>query len=172
MRNFTWAERHVRAGKFAPMPELEAKSHDLSGKTLGILGLGGIGSTFCNYMRPYGMRILYHNRKPSSLAPEGVEYVGDLYEMLRQVDVLSVHMPLSAKTQGFVGEKEIRTMKKGSIIINTARGKVIDQEAMIKALQDEHVSPFYPAPKCEQVRVRVVLSLDAEFTDASYRVCA
>ena len=62
--------------------------------------------------------------------------------MLKVADVLSVHIPLSKETEGFVGEKEIRLLKEGSVIINTARGKVIDEEAMIRALADGHVQTF------------------------------
>ena len=65
--------------------------------------------------------------------------------MLRQADVLSVHVPLRAETIGLVGEKWIRTLRRGAIIINTARGKVIDENAIIKALEDGHVR-F--CPKC------------------------
>ena len=64
-------------------------------------------------------------------------------EMLKETDVLSVHVPLRKDTENLVGEKQIRTMKKGSIIVNTARGKVIDEAAMIRALEDGHVRRFY-----------------------------
>jgi glyoxylate reductase len=119
---------------------VEGASHDLSALSVGILGMGSIGLTFANYIRPFGMKLYYHNRNPNKLAPSDIEYCSDLYDMLKKVDVLSVHIPLSPKTKGFIGDKEIRTMKKGSIIVNTARGAVIDEEAMIKALQDGHVS--------------------------------
>jgi lactate dehydrogenase-like 2-hydroxyacid dehydrogenase len=139
MRNTTWAQNHLRAGNFTPMPELEASSFDLSGKTIGILGLGGIGLRFLKMVQPFGMKVLYHNRKPSDRAPKNAEYCEDIYDLLRRVDVLSVHTPLSPQTKNSISDKEIKTMKKGSIIINTARGGVIDEEALIKALQEGHV---------------------------------
>lgn len=139
MRNFSQGEKHLRNGGFAPMPEVEARSSDLSGKTIGILGMGSIGVTFARMIQPFGMRILYHNRRESPSAPDFVTYVKDLDEMLEQVDVLSVNMPLSAATEGFVDERKIRKLRKGSIIINTARGKIIDEEALIRALEDGHV---------------------------------
>jgi glyoxylate reductase len=83
---------------------------------------------------------MYHNRRPSPVAPEDMAYCSDLYELLASVDILMISIPLSAATRGFIGEKEIRHMKKGSIIVNTARGPVVDEEAMIRALQDGHVS--------------------------------
>lgn len=146
-RNFSQCEAHLRAGGFAPPANVEASSFDLEGRTLGILGAGGIGLRFGEMAAAMRMNIVYHNRKPSPKAPSHFKYYGDLEEMLRAVDVLSVHIPLSKATEKRVGEKEIRAMKKGSIIINTARGKVIDEEAMIKALQDGHVSSIFSGKK-------------------------
>ena len=124
-----------------PAPStVERDSHDLENHTIGIFGMGSIGLRFAEMIRPFNMKMIYHNRRPSAKAPKDIEYVEDYYEFLKRVDVLSVHVPLSKATEKIVGEKEIRTMKKGSIIVNTARGKVIDEEAMIKALQDGHVS--------------------------------
>ena len=86
------------------------------------------------------MRVLYHSRHKNPDAPNFCEYFEDVEKMLAQTDVLSVHVPLRADTIGLVGEKWIRALKPGAIIINTARGKVIDEEAMIRALEDGHVS--------------------------------
>ena len=140
MRRFTLSESVLREGGFAPIPEVESQAHDLEGRTIGILGMGSIGLRFAQMIRPFNMKMIYHNRNPNKLAPDWVEYVPDYHTFLKQTDVLSVHIPLSKATIGFVGEKEIRMMQKGSIIVNTARGKVIDEEAMIKALEDGHVS--------------------------------
>jgi len=140
MRRFSQCEAHLRAGAFGPLRQVEAGAQDLSGKTIGILGMGGIGSTFASFIRPFGMKMLYHNRRATSVAPPDVHYISDLYDLLRQVDVLLVSIPLNDATRGFIGANEIRAMKKGSIIINTARGPVIDEEAMIAALEDGHVS--------------------------------
>lgn len=140
MRRFSECEAHLRSGNFAPPKHIEANARDLSGKTIGILGLGGIGMTFVDYIRPFGMKMLYHNRRRSPSASDDVEYIEDLYEMLRRLDVLMISIPLSKSTEGLIGEKEIRAMKRGSIIVNTARGPIIDEEAMIFALEDGHVS--------------------------------
>ena len=140
MRNFAKCAAVLRSGGFAPIKEVENSSFDLSGKTIGVLGMGGIGSIYANIMRGFGVKLLYHNRNPSPKATPDMEYVQDLYDFLGRVDLLSVHMPLSPKTTGFIGEKEIRTMRKGSRIVNTARGNVIEEEALLKALQDGHVS--------------------------------
>ena len=86
------------------------------------------------------MRVIYHSRHRVEDAPTYCEYFEKVEEMLPHADVLSVHVPLSADTVGLVGEKMIRALKPGAIIINTARGGVIDEEAMIRALEDGHVS--------------------------------
>ena len=144
MRRFSECEAQLRSGAFGPLKHVEAGARDLSGKTIGILGMGGIGLTFVNLIRPFGMTMIYHNRRQSTAAPADVPYVPELYDMLRKVDVLLISIPLSETTRGFIGANEIRAMKQGSIIINTARGPIIDEEAMIMALQDGHVSlsPF------------------------------
>ena len=91
------------------------------------------------------MRIIYHSRRKNPDAPTFCKYFENVEEMLAQTDVLSVHVPLRADTVGLVGEKMIRALKPGAIIINTARGKVIDEEAMIRALEDGHVRSFTAA---------------------------
>jgi glyoxylate reductase len=139
MRNFSKCERSLRAGGYKP-PGIEGASHDLSGRTLGILGLGSIGITFAHLVKPFNMRIVYHNRREAQDIPKDWTYYPNLEDMLTEADVLSIHMPLSDQTLGFVDEKKIRLMKPGSIIINTARGKIIDEDALINALNDGHVS--------------------------------
>jgi phosphoglycerate dehydrogenase-like enzyme len=119
---------------------LNKVTHDLTGKTLAILGLGGIGTRLAVLVHAFPMRVLYHSRHRNPDAPGFCEYFEDVEKMLAQTDVLSVHVPLRADTIGLVGEKWIRALKPGAIIINTARGKVIDEEAMIRALEDGHVS--------------------------------
>ena len=140
MRRYSMAEAHLRAGGFTPIAAVESGAHDLSGRTVGILGMGGIGRKIADYIRPFGMKMLYHNRRPSADAAPDTTYCASLDELLATVDVLMISIPLSAATRGLIGEKQIRTMKRGSIIVNTARGPVVDEEAMIRALQDGHVS--------------------------------
>lgn len=91
-------------------------------------------------VQSFPMRVIYHSRRKVADAPAYCEYFENVDEMLKQTDVLSVHVPLRKETEGLVGEKMIRTLKPGAIIINTARGKVIDEEALIRALEDGHLS--------------------------------
>ncbi|TFY80102.1 hypothetical protein EWM64_g3913 [Hericium alpestre] len=139
-RQFARAERNLRAGAWKSGLS-SSLTHDLTGKTLAILGLGGIGLRLAELARAFPMRIIYHSRRRNEHAPEWAEYfpVEKLDEFLGATDVLSVHVPLRKDTEGFVGEEMIRKLKKGAIIVNTARGKVIDEAAMIRALEDGHL---------------------------------
>jgi len=119
---------------------LNCITHDITGKTLAILGLGGIGLRLAELVQSFPMRIVYHNRNKVANAPSYCEYFPNVEEMLAQADVLSIHVPLRKETEGLVGEKWIRALKRGAIIINTARGKIMDEEALIRALEDGHVS--------------------------------
>ncbi|KAJ7350445.1 hypothetical protein DFH08DRAFT_861478 [Mycena albidolilacea] len=139
VRQYAISERSLREGKFKP-PGLAAKTHDLTGRTLAILGLGGIGLRLAELAHAFPMRIIYHSRNKVANAPEWAEYFANVDDLLAEADVLSVHVPLRAETVGLVGENWIRKLKKGSIIINTARGKVINEEAMIRALEDGHLA--------------------------------
>ncbi|THU85028.1 2-hydroxyacid dehydrogenase [Dendrothele bispora CBS 962.96] len=138
-RNYAISERSLREGKFKP-PGLAKRSHDLTGHTLAILGLGGIGMRLAELAHAFPMRIVYHSRRKVQDAPEWCEYFENVEEMLAQTDCLSVSVPLNDNTVGLVGEKWIRALKPGAIIINTARGKVIDEDAMIRALEDGHLA--------------------------------
>lgn len=135
-RQFSRGERNLLNGQwkadFKP-------AHDPSSRTLGILGLGGIGLRTAELARAFPMPVVYHSRKPASNAPEWAEYCPTMEQFLQKTDVLSIHVPLNEQTMDLIGEKEIRTMKKGSIIVNTARGKVLNEDALIRALQDGHV---------------------------------
>ncbi|GAW08830.1 2-hydroxyacid dehydrogenase [Lentinula edodes] len=139
LRNYAISERSLRELKWKPNG-LAKRSHDLTGHTLAILGLGGIGMRLAELAHAFPMRIIYYSRHKVTDAPEWCEYFENVEEMLAQADVLSVHVPLNPNTVGLVGEKWIRALKKGAIIINTARGKVIDEDAMIRALEDGHLA--------------------------------
>lgn len=115
--------------------------HDPDGKVLGILGMGGIGSALSLRAAPFGFTIQYHNRNavvhPSS-NPTNAKYVG-FEELLRTSDVISIHLPLNDATSGLIGRKQFGMMKDGVVIVNTARGKIIDEEALVEALEKDKV---------------------------------
>ncbi|KAI0000904.1 D-isomer specific 2-hydroxyacid dehydrogenase [Russula vinacea] len=139
-RHFSKGERSLRATRWKSDVS-SSLTHDLTGKTLAILGLGGIGFRLAELARAFPMRIIYHSRKEVLGAPDWCEYFGQerLEEFLGLADVLSVHVPLRPDTEGLVNEKMIRKLKKGAILVNTARGKIIDEAALIKALEDGHL---------------------------------
>jgi glyoxylate reductase len=140
-RNFSQGERSLRVARWKSdlSPGL---AHDLTGKTLAILGLGGIGFRLAELAHAFPMRIIYYSRNKVLGAPDWCEYFGQerLDEFLGLADVLSIHIPIRPDTEGLVNEEMIRKLKEGAIIVNTARGKVIDEAALIKALEDGHVS--------------------------------
>lgn len=145
MRKFSKVERDMRAGLWTSQHS-SGGANDLTGRTLAILGMGSIGMRLAELAHAFPMRVVYHKRRELAGAPEWCEYYGSdrLDEMLAIADVLSVHVPLRGDTVGFVDETMIRKLKKGAVIVNTARGKVIDEAAMIRALEDGHVryGPF------------------------------
>ena len=140
LRQFSKAERNLRNGAWNRGLD-SGRALDLTGKTLAILGMGGIGTRIAELVHAFPMRVIYHNRRPAEGAPSWTEYYPKekLAEFLKEADVLAVSVPLRQETVGLVGEVMIRGLKKGAFIVNTARGKVIDEEAIIRALEDGHV---------------------------------
>ena len=136
LRQFAHAEKNLTAGNWK---EGLPPAHDPSSRTLGILGFGGIGRRTAELARGFPMPVVYHSRRRAANEPEWAKYYEDFAEFLKATDVLSIHVPLNDETVGLIGEKEIRTLKKGSVIVNTARGKVLDEDALIRALTDGHV---------------------------------
>ncbi|KAH8803283.1 D-isomer specific 2-hydroxyacid dehydrogenase [Xylogone sp. PMI_703] len=113
--------------------------YDPQEKALGILGMGGIGREVANRARAFGMKIQYHNR--SRLSPDlekDAKYVS-FDELIATSDVLSLNLSLNKNTAGIIGKKEFEKMKDGVIIINTARGKLIDENALVAALDSGKV---------------------------------
>ncbi|KND87462.1 putative 2-hydroxyacid dehydrogenase UNK4.10 [Tolypocladium ophioglossoides CBS 100239] len=131
----------VREGKWRGESPL---GRDPDGLTLGILGMGGIGTATAKRATAFGFRLQYHNRKPvdgleTQFGGQNVPtYVG-FEELLRTSDVISVHLPLGPATKGLIGAKELGTMKDGVIIVNTARGPIIDEAALVSSLESGKV---------------------------------
>lgn len=111
---------------------------ELTGKTLGLLGLGSIGEKVAKLGQALGMRVIYHSRTKKDLP---YEYVSQ-EELFSQSDFLSLHCPLTPETQGIVGEENLARMKKSAFLINTARGGLVDEEALARALNQERIAGF------------------------------
>ncbi|KAI1361146.1 D-isomer specific 2-hydroxyacid dehydrogenase [Xylaria arbuscula] len=137
LRNAHFSITALRAGRWLGDTP---RGHDPKGKTLGILGMGGIGRAFAHRARAFGMRIIYHNR--SRLDPsleQGAEYVS-FADLLARSDVLSLNLALNPSTRHIIGAPELARMKPGVVIVNTARGAIIDEAALAEALDSRHVS--------------------------------
>jgi D-lactate dehydrogenase len=113
---------------------------DLSGKTLGVIGTGDIGARVIEIGRGFGMRIVAYDTRPQEeLAAEyGFQYL-NLDDLLSESDIISLHIPANKKTHHFISQKEFAGMKDGVILINTARGNVVDIQALVRAISDGKV---------------------------------
>lgn len=114
---------------------------DLEGKTLGIVGMGAIGSLVAKKAAVgFGMHVVGYRRHAAIAPAEDVEITTDLDTVLKSADYLSLHVPSSASTRGMIGERELSLMKPGAFLINTARGDIVDEQALIKALQQKRLA--------------------------------
>lgn len=138
VRKVTLADRHVREGKFDYRP---FGGRELAGKTLGLIGTGAIGCRVAEIARALKMEVLGYDKYPNTKRAEeiGFKYV-DLETLLKQSDVVSIHVTLNPETQKLIGKKEIAMMKTGAVVINTSQGKVIDEKAMLEALKSGKLS--------------------------------
>lgn len=112
---------------------------DLRGKTLGILGLGRIGRKVARYGSAFDMRVVAHSL-PSDEDIEGVETIRSIDNFLSQTEILSIHLPLNHSTNGLLDERKINALPKGAVVINTSRGRIICEHALISALQSGHLA--------------------------------
>ena len=130
-RGLAAMDRGMRAGNW-----VRTEGMELTGKTIGLLGFGGIASEVARIAGGSGMKVLAWNRSPKS-AP-GVTFV-ELDTLLAESHVLSVHLLLNDETRGFLSAERIARMCPGSILVNTARGALVDEAAMIAALESGHL---------------------------------
>ena len=114
--------------------------NSLRGKTLGIIGLGKIGKSIAEKASVFGMKIIYHNRKP--ITDKKYEHYTFVKKdkLLEESDIVSLNCPLTPETHHLLSEKEFRKMKTSSLLINTARGSVIDEQALVRALKDKLIA--------------------------------
>ena len=112
---------------------------ELPNMTVGVLGAGRIGTTVLRHLRGFGCRLLYWNRSPRPELEETAKMV-PLDTLLRESDILSVHLAANGDTIGFLNRERIGSMKPGAILINTARGPLVDTDALIEALESGHLS--------------------------------
>ncbi len=134
-RRIAEADRFVRAGEWTAERAWDPAlllGRDVAGATLGLVGFGAIGAAVARRAHGFGMRVLAWSRSGRS-AP-GVEVVRELPELLGQSDFVSVHVARAPETLGLVGPRELAQMKPGAILVNTARGGIVDESALVAAL--------------------------------------
>ena len=127
----------VRAGQWRTWEPLGLLGADVWGATLGIVGLGRIGAAVAQRARGFEMRVLYHDsiRKPDLEATLGLEYTA-LDDLIAQADFVSLHCPLTSETHHLISTQALRRMKPTAILINSARGPVVDTDALLQALRE------------------------------------
>jgi D-3-phosphoglycerate dehydrogenase len=130
-RELARMDRAVRGGAWDPLESMQLK-----GKTLGLIGLGGIGCEVARIARGIGMQVIAWNRSPRPEA--GVSLVG-LDDLLARADVISLHLALNDETRGLIDARRLTQTKRGVILVNTARGALIDEAALLNALRSRHV---------------------------------
>jgi len=126
-------DRALRAGIFEPMDGIE-----LAGKTLGIVGTGGIGKEMIRLGSALGMKVIAWNR--SGLAGDLPATFVELDDLLGQADVVSLHLALNDETKGMIDRKRLNLLKKNAILVNTARGAVLDEAVLVDLLEAERIA--------------------------------
>ncbi|MCL5996167.1 MAG: NAD(P)-binding domain-containing protein [Chloroflexi bacterium] len=136
------AHTAIKAGLWGQTDlKVRFSGHDIFGKTLGIIGLGQIGAILARRVQGFDMRVLYYDiaRKPNLERELHVEYRA-LEPLLAESDIVSILVPLNDATRGMIGEKQLRLMKKDAILVNTARGAIIDEPMLCRALQERWIA--------------------------------
>lgn len=135
-RRIPWLHDELRAGRWSRTQD----GLQLGGRRLGLVGLGQVGQRVARVALALGMRVAAfdpHLRGPSPVAD--VTLRGSLEELLAEVDVLSLHIPLTSDTEKLIGRRELGLLPAGAVLVNTARGEVIDEPALLEALQSRHL---------------------------------
>ena len=143
MRRVSEGDKIIRSGKWRQIyGAYDYVGIDLQGKTLGILGLGRIGSTLAKRVKAFDMKIIYHNRKRVSKSREktlGIKYVSQ-DKLITQSDVISIHVPHTEQTNELFDAKVFKKMKNTAFLINTARGKIIKEKDLVSALKRKTIA--------------------------------
>lgn len=133
-------DRSVREGRWR-QPITGFNTFEVAGKTLGLIGAGNIGRKVARRLAAFEARILYYDIVP---APDIEQDLGarrvSLEGLLREADILSIHLPLTRETRGLIGRSELALMKPTAVLINTSRGPIVDEEALIEALREKRIA--------------------------------
>ena len=141
-RRVVEGDRALRSGIFPGSQSMRFVGGEVNGKTLGIVGLGAIGEAVARRARGFSMRILYtkrHRLDETREAALGVEY-RSLDALMRESDFVSINAALSPATIHLIGERELRLMRPSAYLINTARGPIVDEKALVRALEEKRIA--------------------------------
>ncbi len=141
-RRICYYDHTIREGKFISSNDYANQGYDIEGKTLAIFGMGRIGKLLASFAKMLGMKIIYHNRH--QVAPKieeklGAKYV-DFDTLIKQADYLSLNAPATPQTTGIISAKVFKKMKKTAFLINIARGALVDEDALIAALENKEIA--------------------------------
>ncbi len=139
-RRVVEADAYLRAGKYLGWGPMLLLGQDITGRTIGVIGTGRIGGAVARKARGYEMKILYNdvNRNPEFEGETGATYV-DKETLLKESDFISVHVPLMPSTHHLISTEEFKLMKSTAILINTSRGPVVNEKALVHALQTRQI---------------------------------
>jgi lactate dehydrogenase-like 2-hydroxyacid dehydrogenase len=138
-RRFVAGEALVRSGGFRGFSPTLLLGTELDQKTIGIVGYGRIGRAVARRAVAFGMRAVASTRSDEPFAPDGVATHAPFSRLLRESDVVTLHVPGTPTTRHLLGETELRTMRRGALLVNTSRGTVVDEAALVRALADGHL---------------------------------
>jgi glyoxylate reductase len=138
-RRISESERFLRKGNFKGWEPMLMLGLDVYGKTLGIIGMGRIGQAVAKRATGFAMRIIYYNDVPVSNAFPFAATEVDLQTLLKEADIITLHLPLTKETFHLIGKEEFALMKENAVLINTSRGAVIDEKELIKALSEKRI---------------------------------
>ena len=141
-RRLSEGEKLMRSGQWEGWKPSGMLGHCIGGKKLGIVGMGRIGQAVARRASGFGLSIVYHNRRQLPPAVEETlraTYVADLEDLIRECDIITLHCPHTAETHEMINAERIRMMKPSTYLINTARGDLVDENALIEALQNERI---------------------------------
>ncbi len=138
MRGLTRSEKLLRSGDWDGMLPMEMSGTRVHGKTLGIIGFGAIGQAVARRAKGFAMTLLYcgPNRKPEAEEELGAHFCDSMEELVSQADIISLHCAMSANTRHLINADLLAKFKPGSTLINTGRGPLVDEAALVKALQE------------------------------------
>lgn len=136
-RRIPEAQDFLRANKWKTWSPMLLTGQEVWGATIGIIGMGRIGEAMARRAKGFNMEILYYSRSRNEAVERdlGAKF-SSLEDLLRRSDYVSIHVPLSNETRGLIGERELKLMKPTAILINTSRGPVVDEKALVKALSE------------------------------------